>query len=71
MLNLTTICQSLQDSDLDDEAWNDEGSDSGSSNAPSHVSDMYDDASQNKRRDLILVLVSHTYLFQCDFLTPF
>ncbi|VAH33653.1 unnamed protein product [Triticum turgidum subsp. durum] len=46
-----------EDSDLADEGWNDEDSapDSGSSNAPSHVSDMYDDASQNKRRDLILV----------------
>ncbi|XP_020151752.1 eIF-2-alpha kinase GCN2 isoform X1 [Aegilops tauschii subsp. strangulata] len=46
-----------EDSDLADEGWNDEDSapDSGSSNAPSHVSDMFDDASQNKRKDLILV----------------
>lgn len=44
-----------EDSDLDDEAWNDEGSDSGSSNALSYVSDMLDDAARNKKRDLILV----------------
>ncbi|VAH49040.1 unnamed protein product [Triticum turgidum subsp. durum] len=46
-----------EDSDLADDGWNDADSapDSGSSNAPSHVSDMFDDASQNKKRDLILV----------------
>jgi translation initiation factor 2-alpha kinase 4 len=45
-----------EDSDLEDEAWNNEGSDSGSSNAPSYVSDTLDDAARNKKRDLILVL---------------
>uniref|UniRef100_A0A0E0KS85 non-specific serine/threonine protein kinase n=1 Tax=Oryza punctata TaxID=4537 RepID=A0A0E0KS85_ORYPU len=47
----------LEDSDLADEAWNDEdsGSDSGFSNTPSFVSDMFDDASRNKKKDLILV----------------
>jgi translation initiation factor 2-alpha kinase 4 len=53
----------LQDSDLDDEAWNDEGSDSGSSNALSYVSDMLDDAARNKKRDLILVFLFHLFLF--------
>uniref|UniRef100_J3LZ61 non-specific serine/threonine protein kinase n=1 Tax=Oryza brachyantha TaxID=4533 RepID=J3LZ61_ORYBR len=47
----------LEDSDLADEAWNDEdsGSDSGFSNVPSSVSDSFDDASRNKRKDLIMV----------------
>ncbi|KAL6650949.1 hypothetical protein ACP70R_009874 [Stipagrostis hirtigluma subsp. patula] len=46
-----------EDSDLADEAWNEEDCDSdfGSSNAPSYVSDLSDDASRNKKRDLILV----------------
>jgi translation initiation factor 2-alpha kinase 4 len=52
----------LQDSDLDDEAWNDEGSDSGSSNALSYVSDMLDDAARNKKRDLILVFLFHLFI---------
>uniref|UniRef100_A0A0E0H2I8 non-specific serine/threonine protein kinase n=1 Tax=Oryza nivara TaxID=4536 RepID=A0A0E0H2I8_ORYNI len=45
----------LEDSDLSDEDWNDEdsGSGSGFSNAPSF--DMFDDASRNKKKDLILV----------------
>ncbi|TVU15418.1 hypothetical protein EJB05_38939 [Eragrostis curvula] len=40
-----------------DEAWNEEDSesDSGPSNAPSDASDLLDDASRNKKRDLILV----------------
>ncbi|KAF2934682.1 hypothetical protein DAI22_04g180900 [Oryza sativa Japonica Group] len=45
----------LEDSDLSDEDWNDEdsGSGSGFSNTPSF--DMFDDASRNKKKDLILV----------------
>ncbi|TKW05167.1 hypothetical protein SEVIR_7G157200v4 [Setaria viridis] len=45
-----------EDSDLADEAWNEEDdSDFSSSNNSSYVSDMLDDASRNKKRDLILV----------------
>jgi len=46
-----------EDADLADEAWNEEDCDSdfSSSNASSYVSEMLDDASRNKKRDLILV----------------
>ncbi|XP_062226036.1 eIF-2-alpha kinase GCN2 [Phragmites australis] len=46
-----------EESDLADEAWNEEdcNSDFGSSNAPSYVSDLLDDALRNKKKDLILV----------------
>nr|CAB3484962.1 unnamed protein product [Digitaria exilis] len=46
-----------EDCDLADKAWNEEDCDSdfSSSNDSSYVSDMLDDASRNKKRDLILV----------------
>ncbi|PAN38837.1 hypothetical protein PAHAL_7G201600 [Panicum hallii] len=46
-----------EDADLADEAWNEEDCDSdfSSSNGSSYVSDMLDDASRNKQRDLIMV----------------
>nr|CAB3487479.1 unnamed protein product [Digitaria exilis] len=46
-----------EDCDLQDKAWNEEDCDSdfSSSNDSSYVSDMLDDASRNKKRDLILV----------------
>ncbi|KAG2567098.1 hypothetical protein PVAP13_7NG220600 [Panicum virgatum] len=46
-----------EDADLADEAWNEEDCDSdfSSSNGSSYVSDMLDDASRNKKRDLIVV----------------
>lgn len=43
-----------EDSDLADEAWNYEDCDANSGSS-SYVSDMFDGASQNKKRDLILV----------------
>jgi translation initiation factor 2-alpha kinase 4 len=47
-----------EDADLADEAWNEEDCDSdfSSSNGSSYVSDMLDDASRNKQRDLIMYL---------------
>ncbi|KAG8082501.1 hypothetical protein GUJ93_ZPchr0014g47014 [Zizania palustris] len=47
----------LEDSDIANEAWDDEDydSDSGFSNVPSSVSEMFDDASRNKKKDLILL----------------
>ncbi|CAN6235470.1 unnamed protein product [Urochloa humidicola] len=46
-----------EDADLADGAWNEEDCDSdfSSSNGSSYVSDMLDEASKNKKRDLILV----------------
>ncbi|KQJ83323.1 eIF-2-alpha kinase GCN2 isoform X2 [Brachypodium distachyon] len=49
-----SVVHETEDSDAD-EAWNDEECGSASGSSQSYAPDMFDDASRNKKRDLILV----------------